>query len=200
MINAESMILHGTSMTLHTLPHVVKSRSRLSAAVCKWYLSQRDGLFPVRWPLLVQGKACSLPPSPGEGLGAPADTLPDHQAEPQNIVLHMTYHKGSWPDLSMICMSVFFFFFLGFCSYWWKPIRGCFPITLYCTVVPAVWASPLESSGEAPWFSGLGVQTQCSLSLSLTLSLTIFLLNTKLLEREVCVLLWWRAAPPKKHM
>lgn len=110
-------------------------------------------------------------------LGAPTDTQPDHQAEPQDITLHMTYRKGSQPDFSMICMSVFFFFFflffLGVCYNWWKSIRGCFPIMLYCTVVPAVWASPSESSGGAVWFSGLGVQTQCFLSLSLSLGLSL---------------------------
>lgn len=44
-------------------------------------------------------------------LRAPTDTLPDHQAKPQDIALHMTYRKGSRTDLSMIRISVFFLFF-----------------------------------------------------------------------------------------
>lgn len=74
----------------------------LSVYICQYLFS-----------LLVQGKACSLPPNPGEGLGVPADSLPDHQAEPQDAALHMTYRKkkkGSWPDLSVICTSLFLFF------------------------------------------------------------------------------------------
>lgn len=97
----------------------------------------------------------------------------------------MTYRKGSCPDLSMICMSVFFFFSLGFCYNWWKSIRGCFPITPYCTVAPAVWASPSESSDGAPRFSGLGVQTQRSLSLSVLRPVSLALFLSCSLEHKV---------------
>lgn len=108
----------------------------------------------------------------------------------------MTYRKGSWPDLSTICMSVFFFsfsFFLGFCYNLWKSIRGCFPITPYRTVVPAVWASPSVSAGGAPWFSGLGIKTQYSLSLSLTLCLLFSQTQSSLRGRFV---FYFGGSPP----
>lgn len=165
MVTDDSMILHGKFRSPHMFPNVVQCRSRLRVSVWKLYISERGTISSLSVDLcLSKVKLTVCVQVLLKDSRAPADTLPDHQAEPQDIALHMTYRKGSGPDLSMICMSVFFFSFLGFCYNWWKSIRGCFPITLHCTVVPAVWASPLESSGWAPWFSGLGVQTQYSLS------------------------------------
>lgn len=102
------MVTTETFTSLHTFLRADKSRSRLRAAAWKVYL-QRDDVFSVGWPLLVQGYSYSLLPGPGKGPGGPADMLPERQTEPQDIASHMTYRKGSEPDLSMICMSVFFF-------------------------------------------------------------------------------------------
>lgn len=78
----------------------------LSVYICQYLFS-----------LLVQGEACSLPPNPGEGLGVPADSLPDHQAEPQDAALHMTYRKKKKRKLARFKrdMHVTVFIFLRFC-------------------------------------------------------------------------------------
>lgn len=108
MAIVQCMILYGTFITLHTFPHVVKSRSRHGAAMWKRYLSQRNNLFSDLCWSKVKLAVCFQVLV--RDLGPPETSLPDHQAEPQDIALHMTYRKGSRPDLSMICMSVFFFF------------------------------------------------------------------------------------------
>lgn len=45
------------------------------------------------------------------------------------------------------------------------------------------------------WFRSPDTMLSLSSSFTLCLFLSLVLLNTKLLEREVCVLLWWLAAP-----
>lgn len=147
------------------------------------------------WPLLVQGKACSLLPSLGEGLEAPRDIAawPPGRTTGYSFT-HDISHRKSARFKHDMHVSVFLFSG-GLCYNWWKSIHGCFPTTVYCTVVPAVWASPLESSGGAPRFSGFGVQTQCSLSLYFLVFYSLVLLNKKLHGREVCSTLVARLAP-----
>ena len=122
-------------------------------------------------------------------LEALADNLPDHQARTQDTALHMKYHKGGRLDLSTVCMSLFFVFSWVFVITVKNQSIDFFPSASTLLMFTLCGLPPPENSCRVLWFSGLGVQTQCSHSLSLVL------LNTKLL-RKLCVLLWWLVAPP----
>ncbi len=109
----------------------------------------------------------------------------------------MTYRKGSWTDLSMICMSVFFFSFLGSVitdeiNLWMFSHHAVLHCCSCCVGFPfrVLWWSTVVL-----WFSS--PDTTLSLFVSCSVLVSVSFLNTKLLEREVCVLLWWLVAPPK---
>lgn len=197
----------GTSCISHHLCHPARMEANLDLFALTLYLSTLCKNFTYSlsvyicqylFSLLVQGKACSLLPNPGEGLGVPADSLPDHQAEPQDTALHMTYRKGSWPDLSVICTSLFLFFCVSVISDKNQSMDG-FPSR--CTVLLFMLCGlpPLESSRGALWFSGLGVQKKCSLPPSPFVSFSVsrlFLWIQSSLGK--CVFYFGGSLPPQR--
>lgn len=131
-------------------------------------ISQPTGHSPLcMWHLLIQGKVCSVSPHLGERLEAPADTRPPRRTTGYRFTNDISQSK--WARFKHDMHDSVFPFFVGFCYNWWKLICGYFLFILYCTVVPAVWASPSESSGGGAWFSRHNAP-----SLSFTLSLLLF--------------------------
>lgn len=153
----------------------------------KYDLSQTGNLSSVCWFFIVQGKGCCFLPNLGGG--------PPSRTTGFSFIHDILQRKPAMFKHD-VHVSIFFIFFLAVCYNWWKSIQGCFPISLCCAVVPAVWASSillLWRRTVVLWIR----RGDTMLSLCVSYSFPFFLSWTKLLKRGAWALHWWLDANAK---